>query len=232
MSLQKTLASLGLEANEDCLRRFEIYRRLLREWNARMDLTNVPEADWDERHFADSLLPLCVMKDVRGSLADVGTGAGFPGLPLAICLPQLDVTLIEAQEKRCAFLRACVSEMDLNNAAVCCLRAEDAGRTALRERFDFAVARAVAPLNVLFEYLLPLVRVGGQAVCWKGPKAIEEMADGRAAALALGGGEPALLPLPADFGDRCAVTVKKETQTDEKYPRKNGIPAKRPLKAK
>ena len=231
MSILKTLADLGLEADETCLGRFEIYRSLLREWNAKMDLTNVGEAEWDERHFADSLLPLRAIKDVRGSLADVGTGAGFPGLPLSICLPQLQVTLIEAQEKRCAFLRECVSKMELENVTVHCLRAEDAGRGPLREQFDFAVARAVAPLNVLFEYLLPLVRTGGQAVCWKGPKAAEEMPDGRASARLLGGNEPVLLSLDAAWGERCAVVVTKNTPTDAKYPRKNGIPAKRPLKA-
>ena len=231
MNTRETLLAYGLEADPVCIERLDTYRRLLREWNKNIDLTSVPDEETNERHFADSLLGFRALPfPLKGRLADVGTGAGFPGLPLAIWQADLEVTLIDALEKRCAFLRAVCEETGLTNVRVLHLRAEDAGRSPeLRERFDFAVARAVAPLNVLCEYLLPLVRLGGQMVCWKGPKAADEMEDGSAAAKVLGGGTPKIHTLSTPMGERLFICSEKVHSTPSRFPRKSGTPSKKPL---
>lgn len=214
----------------------ETYFDMLADWNQRMDLTSVQRQDMPARHFLDSLLPL---RDTAfffpgARLMDVGTGAGFPGLALAAARTDLRVTLLEAQGKRCRFLEAVKDALKMDNVRVLQGRAEDAGRDpALREQFDLAAARAVAGMNVLMEYLLPFVGTGGYALCWKGPAAAEEMADGRAAAEKLGGRIEETLEMksPALEGKRLLVAVRKTEKTAPQYPRKNGIPAKRPLRA-
>ena len=188
------------------------------------------------RHFLDSLLPLKVSGLIpeEGRLIDVGTGAGFPGLPLAIARPSLQVTLLEAQGKRCQFLQAVCQALGLENVTIINDRAENLGRVeGHREGYDRAVARAVAALPVLAEYLLPFVRVGGMALCWKGPAVAGEQADGAAAAARLGG---RLLPLVDMEGSgeetgHVIAPMEKIEKTLPLYPRKNGMPAKRPLKA-
>lgn len=214
----------------------EAYQALLLEWNARMDLTSVPPEGVAARHFLDSLVPL---RDTAfffpgARVIDVGTGAGFPGLALAAARPDLHMTLLEAQGKRCQFLSAVREALGLERVAVIQERAEVLGRDpAHREQYDLAVSRAVAGLNVLVEYLLPFVRVGGSALCWKGPALREEMADGQAAAALLGGsaGDSLEMKSPALEGVHLLLPVSKMEATAPQYPRKNGIPAKRPLKA-
>lgn len=230
IALQSILTENGIEISEDSARRLETYRDLLIDWNTRMDLTAVSEEDMAARHFLDSLTPLLTGLFVEGAtLIDVGTGAGFPGLPLAIARPDLKVTLLDAQEKRCKFLRFVLDSIGIDNARVVCQRAEIAAREdALREHFDIAVARAVAPANVLCEYLLPFLRVGGRALMWKGPAVRGELpAAGRAANL-LGGAYKSLIDLPGDNAHVLAV-FEKEKNTHPVYPRKNGIPARKPL---
>ena len=234
--LREIFAAAGLPLAEDVLEKLEKYRALLLEWNGRMDLTSVSPEDMAARHFLDSLLPLgqTGLIPEAGRLIDVGTGAGFPGLALAIARPGLQVTLLEAQAKRCQFLEAVREALALENVTLINDRAENLGRAAgHREEYDRAAARAVAPLPVLCEYLLPFVRVGGQALCWKGPAVSEEMEDGRAAALALGGRvlPPVEMAAPAWGGGHVLVPVQKIQKTIPQYPRKNGMPAKRPLKA-
>lgn len=211
-----------------------LYKQLLLEWNERMDLTNVPADEVEKRHFKDSLWPLEVENLIpQGArLVDVGTGAGFPGLPIAIARPDTRVTLLEAQGKRCQFLTAVKDALKLENVMIIQDRAENLGRDAAhRERYDIATARAVAPLNVLCEYLLPLVRVGGAALCWKGPAVMNELSDAERAAKLLSGGRPELLQ-PAEQGEytRILVRVPKLHPVSRLYPRKNGTPAKSPLK--
>ena len=234
--LRDLLLEAGLALREEALAGLERYHTLLLEWNEKMDLTSVSQQDMAARHFLDSLLPLKIegMIPENGRLIDVGTGAGFPGLPLAIARPELQVTLLEAQGKRCKFLAAVCEALKLENVEIINDRAEILGRAAgYREGYDRAVARAVAPLNILCEYLLPFVKENGCALCWKGPAVYDEMADGEAAATALGGkmGQIFETPTPGMDTRHIVVQIHKIAETLPQYPRKNGIPAKRPLKA-
>ena len=214
--------------------KLEAYYAILIDWNARMNLTAITDkAEAAQKHFADSLLPEALIPQ-NAKLIDVGTGAGFPGLALAVARPDLCVTLLEAQGKRCQFLCAVCDQLGLKNATVVNDRAEVLGRAPEhREAYDRALARAVAPLNVLCEYLLPFVRVGGCALCWKGPAVSEELSDAAAAALCLGGAMGPLLDMEDGQMDTRHVLaqIHKTEKTLPQYPRKNGIPAKRPLRA-
>ena len=228
------LQASGVPLTDEAVRKLNRYWEMLIDWNGRMDLTSVPPQEMAERHFLDSLLPLTQegLFPAACSLIDVGTGAGFPGLALAIARPDCSVTLLEAMQKRCQFLQAVCDELGLANVRVIQNRAEIAGQDGShRERYDRAIARAVAPLNVLCEYLLPFVLPGGMALCWKGPAAEEELSDGAFAARTLGGEMGEIIELPCGNSRHVIVPVKKITKTLPQYPRKNGIPAKRPLKS-
>lgn len=213
------------------------YHALLLDWNSRMDLTAVTEEDeMIDRHYVDSLMALTVpgLLPERGTIIDVGTGAGFPGLPLALALPECQVTLLDAQRKRLDFLRAVIDELRIANVTLVHSRAEDGARKPeCRERFDVAVARAVAPLAVLAEYLLPYVKVGGKAICWKGPALAEELAQGRRAAFLLGGRaeEPISYEIPGRDWQHLLLPIHKTQKTARQYPRKSGTPGKSPLGA-
>ena len=227
------LQAAGVPMTADAVQKLNRYWAMLIDWNGRMDLTSVPPRDMGEKHFLDSLLPLTrpELFPAGCSLIDVGTGSGFPGLALAIARPDCRVTLLEAMQKRCQFLQAVCDELGLANVRVIQNRAEIAGQDAAhREQYDRAAARAVAPLNVLCEYLLPFVRPGGMALCWKGPAAEEELPDGAFAANALGGEMGGIIELSCHDTQHVIVPVKKNAKTLPQYPRKNGIPAKRPLK--
>ena len=211
------------------------YHEMLMDWNTRMDLTAVTEEDeMIDRHYVDSLMALTVpgLIPETGRLIDVGTGAGFPGMPLAIACPGLSVTLMDAQQKRLNFLDAVNRELELTNVTLVHARAEDgARRPDMREQFDLAVARAVAPLNVLAEYLLPFVKVGGMALCWKGPALAEEIDQGRKAAFLVGGRAETAIPLaiPGRDWQHQMLPLRKVTHTARTYPRKAGTPSKKPL---
>ena len=211
-----------------------IYLRLLLEWNQRMDLTAVEEeTEMLDRHFVDSLTVLRTeFLPEKASVIDVGTGAGFPGMVLALARPECAVTLMDAQQKRLNFLEKVCGETGVENVCLLHSRAEIAGRDRkYREQYDIACARAVAPLNVLSEYLLPFVKVGGAALCWKGPALQQELESGRRAAHLLGG----RLEMPV----RCVVSgrdwehtilpLRKTEKTASAYPRKAGIPKAKPL---
>ena len=232
--LAPLLQASGVPVTEEAIQKLNRYGDMLVDWNGRMDLTSVPLEEMAERHFLDSLLPLTkeALFPAGISLIDVGTGAGFPGLALAIARPDCRVTLLEAMQKRCQFLQAVCDELGLANVRVIQNRAEIAGQDAAhREQYDRAAARAVAPLNVLCEYLLPFVQPGGMALCWKGPAAEEELPDGAFAARELGGEMNGIMELSCHDTRHVIVPVKKMTETLPLYPRKNGIPAKRPLKS-
>ena len=229
--LKTILERHGIILPPDRLALLEGYLDSLRRYNRVMDLTNVPEADWAERHIADSLKPLALADvPLRGRWADVGTGAGFPGLPIAIAHPELSLTLLDAQKKRCDFLKETIGALQIGNCEVICGRAEDLGRSpSARGKFDAAVTRAVAGTNVLAEYLLPLLKTGGAALCWKGPKGEEEVPDGDAAAALMGGSPWQVIYVPGFPEKRLLLKCVKTGETPDQYPRRNGVPAKRPV---
>ena len=231
------LSSCGIPLGEDVAEKLCRYHALLMDWNTRMDLTAVTEEDeMIDKHYVDSLMALTApgLIPAQGKLIDVGTGAGFPGMPLAIACPGLSVTLMDAQQKRLNFLAAVIAELGLTNVTLLHARAEDGARNpALREQFDLAVARAVAPLSVLAEYLLPFVKVGGKALCWKGPALAEELGQGRKAAFLVGGKVEEAIPcaIPGRDWQHQILPIAKVTHTAKTYPRKAGTPSKKPLGA-
>ena len=229
--LRPLLATGGLYLPEETLAKIKIFHDMLLDWNTRMAFTNVPEEEMPLRHYADSLLPLVKSNwfPEGSSLIDVGTGAGFPGLALAVARPDLQVCLLEALQKRCTFLTAVCDALGLSNVKVLHARAEDAARENMREYYDIACARAVAPLRVLAEYLLPFVRTGGQALCWKGPSVEEELREAKRALSILGGAPGERYPLPLAGVQLCVQAVTKKAATPAAYPRKAGTPKKKPL---
>jgi len=233
-SIQGRLEANGLSPDAKLAGKLAVYLDLLQDWNRRMDLTAVAdEAEILDRHFLDSLCPLTTGRiPEEGSLIDVGTGAGFPGLVLAMARPGLRVTLLDAQQKRLLFLQAVCEAAGVTNAVTVHLRAEDGARKPeMREAFDLAAARAVAPANVLCEYLLPYVRVGGCALCWKGPALKEELESGRRAAFLLGGQmeDPVAYGIEGRDWEHLLLPVRKEHPTPKAYPRKAGTPKQKPL---
>lgn len=212
--------------------RFDTYRQLLCAYNERVNLTALTgKRDIEIKHFLDSLLAEPYLE--KGArVIDVGSGAGFPGLPLALVREDIQMTLLDSLKKRVTFLRIVCKTLEQRN--VCCLhaRAEDAARDArLRESFDVALSRAVAPLCVLGEYCLPFVRVGGRFLALKGPSPEKEIDEATGALALLGGKVTAVdrVTLPEDIY-HSLVCIEKISQTPPLYPRKAGKPAKSPLK--
>ncbi|KAK1605332.1 hypothetical protein QYE76_029005 [Lolium multiflorum] len=223
-------------------RQVSLYVDALLEWNQRMNLTAITdEAGVMTRHVEDSLAVLPPLEraytsrggDVAGiSLIDVGSGAGLPGLILAVARPSWKFTLLESMRKRCTFLEHAVEVMELSNVDVVCDRAENVGQSHdFREAFDVAAARAVAELKVLAEYCLPLVRVGGLFVAAKGHDPHEEVRSAKAAVHTLGASMLDLCNVDSvgPHGQRTAVVYLKERTTPKKYPRHPGTPSKTPL---
>lgn len=234
--LLEGLQGLGIAYDEKAPEQLMRYYALLVDGNARMNLLG--DAGFEavlDRHFLDSLAPLgeAGLFPHGASLVDVGSGAGFPGLALAIARPDLQVLLVDTLAKRIGFLNEVISGLALSNVQTRHARAEDAAHTQeMREGFDIALARAVAGLPVLCELLLPFARVGGQMVCYKGPAAKEEMASAGGAALLLGGGELRWRPVPLPRQPQwqhCLVTCPKRGPTPPEYPRKAGLPGRKPL---
>jgi 16S rRNA (guanine527-N7)-methyltransferase len=213
---------------------FHTYEKELVEWNRRFNLTAIRDSESIRtKHFLDSLS--CVMAwraAPPNRLIDVGTGAGFPGIPIKILYPNLKLTLVESVGKKANFCRHIVQVLGLENVDVIQARAEDLGQNPQhREKYDWAVARAVANMNVLGEFLLPLVRVGGTMLAQKGESGPAEAQSAEGAMHLLGGKLRQLIPvnLPGVADDRYLILADKVAATPPKYPRKPGVPAKQPL---
>jgi len=232
--MKKGFYEIGIDLSEEQIKIFQIYYKLLVETNKRFNLTSIlEEEEIAVKHFIDSVLCIKVVPFYESkSLIDVGTGAGFPGVPIKICLPGMEVTLVESQEKKVEFLIKLIAETGLTNIEVVHARAEDIGRNQIhREKYDIATARAVAKLRVLAEYCLPLVRVGGFFLAMKGPKINEEMDEANKAISILGGQTIDIkkFRLPITGDKRNIILIKKEDSTPERYPRRPGMPEKRPI---
>ena len=225
--MQEMLSKLRPELTETQLRQFEIYFEMLVDWNTRVNLTAITEpGDVANKHFIDSLAAEPYLPK-GASVADVGTGAGFPGIPLLIVRPDLKLTLMDSLQKRLVFLEAVIRELGLSAECVHA-RAEDAGQNPrYRERFDVALSRAVSALPVLCELTLPLVKVGGVSIAYKGDAGEELNASGHALSVLHASAER--IAVPANYGARELVLLKKLAPTPKQYPRKAGTPAKNPL---
>jgi len=233
-ALSEGLKEMGLVLPAGAEKQMAGYYGLLTAAAATMNLTGIREpAAVAEKHFLDALALLLRVSFRPGErLLDVGSGAGIPGIPIGIAVPETEVVLLEAVRRKVVFLEEVVARLSLRNIAVVWGRAEEYGRReGYREAFDWVVARAVAPLRELVEYALPFVRLGGRFVAYKGPKGEEEAKAAARAITVLGGVlqgvEEYRLPLREDR--RCLVVVSKEGPTPLRYPRRAGVPRKKPL---
>lgn len=234
VNLVREAANYGIELEPSRAEQFALYQNLLREWNQKINLTAIDDPDGIQiRHFLDSLTCATVMGDLNGQrLIDVGTGAGFPGLPLKILYPDLRLTLVESVTKKTRFLEAVVQRLSLENVQIADQRAETLGQQPeYRAQYDWATGRAVASLRVLVEYLLPFCQIGGHMLAQKGESARAEAEEAAPAIAKLGGGSPAFHPvqLPGREETHYLVVIAKVAETPADYPRRPGRPAKRPL---
>lgn len=226
---------LGFELNQAQIQAFDWYEKELLVWNERFNLTAIRNPEGIRtKHFLDSLTCALVMNGKRqGALIDVGTGAGFPGIPLKILFPQIRLTLVESIGKKAEFCKHVISNLGLEGTSVILGRAEDVGQDKLqREKYDWAVARAVANMNILAEYLLPLVKVGGIMIAQKGEAGPAEAQMAGSAFKLLGGHLKIIrkIELPGIADDRYLIAVDKVAVTPVIYPRRVGVPSKNPLK--
>ncbi len=231
---EEALALLDVALTPDQTAQFEGYAAALAEWNAHTNLTAITDAEGVRvRHFLDSLTIAKVVPMTPGlRLIDVGTGAGFPGLPLRIAYPEIKLTLLEATGKKVAFLQHLIDQFDMDDVRLIKARAEDAGQDAdLRAAYDVVVARAVARLPSLLEYLLPFARVGGVCVAMKGRTAQTEADDAQRALAVLGGRISRIeaVDLPGVDEPHYLVVVEKIAPTLTDFPRQPGIPTRKPL---
>ena len=221
-----------MNIDEEKAKKFQKYKDLLLEWNNKINLTAITEEnEIILKHFIDSCTILKYIEDNQ-KIIDIGTGAGFPGIPLKIMNESLKITLVDSLNKRVNFLNEVISELKLENIEGIHSRAEDLGRdNNYREKYDVATSRAVANLSTLLEYLMPFVKVGGKCICMKGSNAEEEILNGKNAIKSLGGKltKSEMFEIPNTTIKRQIIEIIKETRTDNKYPRKAGTPTKKPL---
>ena len=225
---------LKKELDSATIKKLKDYLDLILTWNKKFNLTAITTPDEIIiKHFIDSLTCFEILP-LTGefSMVDIGTGAGFPGIPLKLINPDISLTLVESIGKKANFCKTVVEKLGLANVFIINLRAEEVGKdTKYRELYKYAVARAVAPLPVLVEYLLPLVKVGGSAIAMKGSNIDSECASAKNAAKILGGEirKPIFCSLPGNLGNRSLIEVLKTSKTPTQYPRRPGSASKKPL---
>lgn len=209
--------------------KFYLYMKNLIEWNKKVNLTAIKEErDIIVKHFLDSIM---IEDKINGNkILDIGSGAGFPGIPLKIANSELNVTLIDAVNKKVTFMNDTVDKLKLENIIALHGRAEDFAQDKnLRENFDTVISRAVANMSTLVEYMLPFVRIGGRCLCMKGPNSEEEIDASKNAIKKLGGRIEEIINYKVEENERCLVVILKEKTTEQIYPRKQGKALKNPL---
>lgn len=233
---EKDLEYFDICLSEKQMNQFVKYYELLVEWNSFMNLTSIVEfKDVLKKHFIDSLSIVNACQKIRSEaldIMDIGTGAGFPGIPLKIAFPQIRLTLLDSLQKRVKFLQEVASQLELDHIRFIHGRAEDYAKPNLdREKYDICVSRAVANLSTLSELCLPYVKKGGIFISYKSEKVVEESKEAAHAITLLGGKtkEKVEMYLPDSDIYRCLYIIEKEKVTPGKYPRKAGLPAKDPL---
>lgn len=235
MLLQSCCEQMKIQLSQQMADQFMIYMSLLLEWNEKMNLTAITEEqEVILKHFADclSLVPHLKITETT-KIIDVGTGAGFPGLPVKIVCPKVSMTLLDSLQKRIGFLEEVINSMGLGEIACVHSRAEDGGQNPLyREQFDYCISRAVANLAVLAEYCLPFVKVGGTLAALKGPDALGEIAEAEGALAKLGGKVAEVIDVTIPYTELShkLIFIEKVAPTPKAYPRKAGKISKNPLK--
>lgn len=232
---RKQLLAADVALTDQQMAQFDTYFHLLVEWNEKMNLTAITEEkEVYLKHFYDSLLVgLKMALNPQAAICDVGSGAGFPSIPLKILYPELSVTIVDSLKKRITFLQELTDQLGLTNVHLYHDRAETFGQNpAFREQFDYVTARAVARLNVLAELCLPLVKKDGYFLALKAAKSDEELQEAKPAIAQLGGKfiEEKTMALPLSGDERHLLVIQKKKVTPKKYPRKPGLPNKQPIK--
>lgn len=229
---RNSMDSIGIELTDSQLNAFETYYDMLIDRNKVMNLTAITEFDEVmDKHFLDSVYLFRSIKlEADYKLIDIGTGAGFPGIPLKIVFPELKITLLDSLNKRVGFLNDVIDELNLNDIEAIHGRAEDIARDkAYRASYDIAVSRAVANLSTLSEYCLPFVKIGGKFVSYKSGDCADEVDNAKAAIHLLGGKINKIDEFSYSNNSRSFIVIDKVMNTSNKYPRKAGLPSKKPL---
>lgn len=225
---------LGIDLNDKDIERFKRYKELLKEWNTKINITAITDdVEIDIKHFLDSLTPYITnMFNGNKKIIDIGTGGGFPGMPLKIVNEELNITLLDSLNKRINFLNEVISFLELEGIEAIHGRAEELGRTKeYREVYDICISRAVASLETLCEYCMPFVKVGGYFISMKGPDIEEELENSQNAIKTLGGKliEKKIIKIPESDIEHSLLIIEKISKTPTKYPRGGGKPRKNPL---
>ena len=226
------LKKINLKIEKEKIKKFYEYMKILIEWNEKINLTAIKdEKEIIVKHFIDSLTINKYIGNAE-NMVDVGTGAGFPGIPIKIVNKDLTVILVDSLNKRINFLNEVIEKLDLQNIKTVHARAEDLGKDKqYRESFDVVTSRAVANMTVLTEYLLPLTKIGGNCICMKGAEIEDELENAKYAIKLLGGKVVKVekIEISDEHMGRNIILIKKQENTPNQYPRKAGIPLKKPL---
>ena len=233
-TLLSGVEELHIDLNEEQLNQFIIYKTLLKEWNQKINITSITEdEEIDIKHFLDSLTPFSTnLLDGNKKIIDIGTGGGFPGIPLKIINSSLEVVLMDSLNKRITFLNTVIQQLGLKDIRAIHGRAEELSiKEAYREQYDICISRAVASLNTLCEYCMPFVKVGGYFIAMKGPDVEEELNLGKNAIKLLGGKviSSKNVQIPLSDITHSLIVIEKILETPTKYPRGGGKPRKNPL---